>query len=159
MCTDGCASEITCGSRAGSLYHEVRDAAQYARMGVDYVKWDDCGEMNLASYAKFSVMRDAIAKTGRPMIYSFEPYTSNQVWLGTVGNSWRTGPDATPHYSSIIGNAFVNNLGASLAGPGHFNDADSEKSRPTSYFSSSSSSSSSSSTCLYVPLMLACVQC
>jgi hypothetical protein len=122
----GCASETTCGSRMGSLYHESRDAKQYSRMGVDYLKFDDCGEMNLASYAKFSVMRDAIAQTGRPMVYSFEPYTGSRIWLGTVGNSWRTGPDATPHYSSILGNAFVNNLAANLAGPGHFNDADSK---------------------------------
>ena len=42
---------------------------------VDYLKFDDCGAMNLASYAKFSVMRDSIAATGRKVIYSFEPYT------------------------------------------------------------------------------------
>lgn len=30
--------------------------------------------MNLASYAKFSLMRDAIAEAGRPMVFSFEPY-------------------------------------------------------------------------------------
>ena len=29
------------GSRAGSLYHELRDAQQYSRMGVDYLKFDD----------------------------------------------------------------------------------------------------------------------
>ena len=122
----GCASETTCGSRAGSLYREAKDAQQYASWGVSYLKFDDCGEMNLASYAKFSVMRDAIARTGRPMVYSFEPYTGGlqTPWLGSVGNSWRTGPDARPHYSSVIGNAFVNNMAASLAGPGHFNDAD-----------------------------------
>jgi hypothetical protein len=103
-----------------------------SRWGVDYVKFDDCGEMNLASYAKFSVMGDAIRKTGRSMVYSFEPYTGGLKtrWLGTVGNSWRTGPDARPHYSSVIGNAFVNNMAASLAGPGHFNDADSARDNP-----------------------------
>ena len=52
-----CASETTCGSRAGSLYHERHDAQTYADWGVDYLKFDDCGEMNLASYAKFSIMR------------------------------------------------------------------------------------------------------
>jgi alpha-galactosidase len=42
-----CASEVTCGSRAGSLYHERRDAQTFADWGVDYLKFDDCGEMNL----------------------------------------------------------------------------------------------------------------
>eukprot|EP00038_Savillea_parva_P025307 m.47117 g.47117 ORF g.47117 m.47117 type:complete len:656 (-) comp6848_c0_seq1:2276-4243(-) len=120
-----CASEYTCGSRAGSLYHERHDAKLLASWGVDYLKFDDCGEMNMASYAKFSVMRDAIAETGRPMVYSFEPYTGvPKMWVGAVGNSWRTGPDATPDYGSIIGNAFTNNLYATVSGPGHFNDAD-----------------------------------
>lgn len=120
-----CASEYTCGSRAGSLYHERRDAATLASWGVDYLKFDDCGEMNLASFAKFGIMRDAIAEAGRPMVLSFEPYTGTpKTWVRTVGNSWRTGPDALPSYGSILGNAFVNNIYAHVAGPGHFNDAD-----------------------------------
>jgi hypothetical protein len=110
----------------GGHTHADRACCHSFRWGVDYLKFDDCGEMNLASYAKFSVMRDAIARTGRPMVYSFEPYTGGlqTPWLGTVGNSWRTGPDARPNYASVIGNAFVNNMAASLAGPGKFNDAD-----------------------------------
>jgi alpha-galactosidase len=120
-----CASEYTCGSRAGSLYHERHDARTLAKWNVDYLKYDDCGEMNLASYAKFSVMRDAIDAAGRPMVYSFEPYTDTpKKWVGAVGNSWRTGPDALPTYASILGNAFVNNEFVGVAGPGHFNDAD-----------------------------------
>ena len=120
-----CASEYTCGSRAGSLFNERRDAKTFARWGVDYLKFDDCGEMNLASYAKFNVMRDALNAAGRPMVYSFEPYTGTpKRWVPTVGNAWRTGPDALPTYASIMGNAFVNNMFVNLAGPGHFNDAD-----------------------------------
>lgn len=120
-----CASEYTCGSRAGSLFNERRDAETFARWGVDYIKFDDCGEMNLASYAKFNVMRDALKAAGRPMVYSFEPYTGTpKRWVPTVGNAWRTGPDALPTYASIIGNAFVNNMFVNVAGPGHFNDAD-----------------------------------
>ena len=34
-----CASEITCGSRAGSLYHERLDAQTFADWGVDYLKF------------------------------------------------------------------------------------------------------------------------
>lgn len=41
----GAAGQTTCGSRAGSLYYEYGDAATYASWGVDYVKYDDCGEV------------------------------------------------------------------------------------------------------------------
>lgn len=49
----GAAGETTCASRAGSLYHEDIDARTYASWGVKYLKYDDCGEVNLNSYAKF----------------------------------------------------------------------------------------------------------
>ena len=57
----GAAGFTTCGHRAGSLYHERQDARWYKEQGVDYLKYDDCGEANIQSYAKYSVMKDALA--------------------------------------------------------------------------------------------------
>jgi hypothetical protein len=51
---------VTSSPFAGSLYHERADAAQYAAWGVDYLKYDDCGEANIQSYAKYFVMKDAL---------------------------------------------------------------------------------------------------
>jgi hypothetical protein len=44
--------------------------------------------------------------------------------VNTVGNSWRTGGDIRPQWSSIIHNALGNDRWASNARPGHYNDAD-----------------------------------
>ena len=55
----GAAGETTCASRAGGLYHEAADARQLAGWNVDYLKYDECGEVNIQSYAKFMAMRGA----------------------------------------------------------------------------------------------------
>lgn len=67
-------------SRAGSLYYERIDAQTYADWKVDYLKYDNCGQVGcfygnnslhvapqvtLQSYAKFMAMRDALNATGR----------------------------------------------------------------------------------------------
>ena len=36
------AGTMTCAGRAGSLYHETTDAADFASWGVDYLKYDNC---------------------------------------------------------------------------------------------------------------------
>lgn len=54
------AGTTTCGVRAGTLYNERLDAAHYAASGVDYIKYDGCGEANLQHYAKDSAMYDAV---------------------------------------------------------------------------------------------------
>ena len=46
-CPDGAAGFTTCGKRAGSLYHERQDARWWKSQGVDYLKYDDCGEANI----------------------------------------------------------------------------------------------------------------
>ena len=72
----GAAGFTTCGHRAGSLYHERQDARWYKEQGVDYLKYDDCGEANIQSYAKYSVMKDALAAQpgGGLDYYSYEPF-------------------------------------------------------------------------------------
>lgn len=43
------------------LYHERQDGRRYKEQGVDYQKYDDCGEANIQSYVKYFVMKDALA--------------------------------------------------------------------------------------------------
>ena len=129
------AGESTCGNRAGTLYHEFADAKQIAEAGVDYLKYDDCGEANIQSYAKYGVMQDALAAAyasrGGIDYYSYEPfqvYESHAVeemsWTASVGALWRTGGDIRPLWRSIMANARANNKWAPNARPGHYNDAD-----------------------------------
>jgi len=50
-------AERSCKKTAGSLFHESIDATTLA---VEWgIKVDDCGEVNLNSFAKFSALRDA----------------------------------------------------------------------------------------------------
>ena len=131
---DGAAGYTTCGRRAGSLYHERQDAATYAAWGVSYVKYDDCGEANIQSYAKYFVMKDALAAAyGSTPIdyYSYEPFqvygrgaVQQMAWVSTVGDLWRSGGDIRASWESILSNAHANNEWAPNARPGHFNDAD-----------------------------------
>jgi alpha-galactosidase len=138
---------LTCAKFAGSLGHEQQDADLYASWGVDYLKYDLCSfrdnmKATLAAHpavtgqprADYALMRDAYArmrqaldKTGRPIVLSLCQYGVDDTWkwapaLG--GNLWRTTNDIKDNYDrmSIIG--FSQAGLAPYAGPGHWNDPD-----------------------------------
>lgn len=129
------AGYTTCGRRAGTLYHEFADAARFKAWGVDYLKYDDCGEANIQSYAKYFVMKDALAvayASSTPIdYYSYEPFqvygndaVRQMAWVSDVGDLWRTGGDIRAEWRSVLANAHANNEWAPNSRPGHFNDAD-----------------------------------
>ncbi|MFB9239475.1 glycoside hydrolase family 27 protein, partial [Plantactinospora siamensis] len=124
----------------GSQGHEAQDARQFAAWGVDYLKYDYCsgsGTIN-DQVATFAKMRDALAATGRPILYSINPNsfhccTGPQRNWGDVANIWRTTEDITNKWDTGNTNGYpmgvqniinVNVPLASYAGPGHFNDPD-----------------------------------
>jgi alpha-galactosidase len=95
------AGATTCAGYPGSIGHEKQDAAQFARWGVDYLKYDNCGDYHGETYLqRYTAMRDALAESGRPIVYSLcewgnkEPWT----WAQPVGNLWRTTQDITPRW-------------------------------------------------------------
>lgn len=59
------AGNETCEHRAGSLDYEEVDAQDYAKWGVDYLKYDNCGNQKRPAIERFTAMRDALNKTGR----------------------------------------------------------------------------------------------
>jgi alpha-galactosidase len=121
----GAAGQTTCANKAGGLYHEHDDAAQMAEWGIDYLKYDDCGEVNIQSYAKFQAMRDGLNATGRPIVFSFEPHnTIPTTWQPYIGNAWRTGHDIGDHYESMFSDLTINNAWTNVGGRGAWNDAD-----------------------------------
>jgi alpha-galactosidase len=124
----------------GSQGHETQDARQFAAWGVDYLKYDWCspnGTIN-DQVTTFARMRDALAATGRPIVFSINPNsihakTGPQRNWGDVANMWRTTEDITNAWNTGQTNGFpmgiqnivdVNVPLASFAGPGHFNDPD-----------------------------------
>lgn len=124
----------------GSQGHEVQDARQFAAWGVDYLKYDWCSPNGTITdqVATFARMRDALAATGRPIVYSINSNsihakTGPQRNWGDVANMWRTTEDITNRWDTGQTNGYpmgIQNIVnvtvplASYAGPGHFNDPD-----------------------------------
>ena len=85
---------------------------------IDFLKLDDCGQVNLNSFAKYSAMRDAFNQTGVPVALSCELHVTSAIgWL--------------PHVCKMaVGFAMIpevlaaNNVMAYSAGPGGWNDLD-----------------------------------
>lgn len=116
------------GVGLGSKGHEQQDANTFAAWGVDFVKYDWCAaeQDGLTRIPAFTAMRDAIAKTGRPMTYSISEYGHEQPWLWAtpIANSWRTTNDIQANWGSIA--QIIQNQ-ASLypySSPGAWNDPD-----------------------------------
>ncbi|WP_263369015.1 glycoside hydrolase family 27 protein [Edaphobacter dinghuensis] len=125
----------TCGGRPGSLGHEYQDARQYAEWGVDYLKEDWCHTVpGQNSEASYTVMRDALKASGRPILFSICEWGSTKPWLwaGPIGNMWRATGDIQDCWDckkSWGGNGVTQILDLmdgieSYAGPGHWNDPD-----------------------------------
>jgi len=95
----------TCAGYPGSIGHEKEDAAQFARWGVDYLKYDNCGDYQGETYVqRYTAMRDALARTGRPMVYSLCEWGNEAPWhwAQSVGNLWRTTQDITPRWKTDL---------------------------------------------------------
>ncbi len=124
----------TCQNRPGSRGYEFQDARQYAAWGVDYLKYDWCNHGTQDSLASYSIMRDALAKSGRPIVFSLCEWGSTKPWLWAkdVGNLWRTTGDIVDHWSKKEkwgGSGLIEIIDQmdglqSYNGPGHWNDPD-----------------------------------
>ena len=97
------AGVMTCEKRAGSLYYEDKDAVDYASWGVDYLKYDNCFNDDQPGLERYSAMRDALNKTGRPIFYSICNWGEEESykWGKDVANSWRTTQDIADLWGSI----------------------------------------------------------
>jgi len=124
----------TCQMRPGSRGHEYQDALQYARWGVDYLKYDWCNTGGVDAKSSYATMSDALRSTGRPIVFSLCDWGRYEPWLWGAqagGNLWRTTGDISDVWSGKPGgdNGVLQILDlqvglAGYAGPGHWNDPD-----------------------------------
>jgi alpha-galactosidase len=119
----------TCAGFEGSFGHEEQDAQTYAQWGIDYLKYDYCsfkGDVP-AQIAAYKKMHDALAKSGRPIVFSLCQYGMDRVWTwgpSVGGNLWRTTDDISDDYDRMSYIGFGQNGLERFAGPGHWNDPD-----------------------------------
>lgn len=125
----------TCAGFTGSYQHEELDALRYAEWGFDYLKYDWCsyGEIaprnpSLEDMKKpYHVMRAALDKVPRDIVYSLCQYGMGKVWEWgdeVGGNCWRTTGDITDTWRSLSSIGFSQAGHETRIGPGHWNDPD-----------------------------------
>ena len=124
----------TCGGFAGSYQHEEADAKMWAEWGVDLLKHDWCSysriakDDSLAELQKpYIVMRDALAKTGRDIVYSLCQYGMGDVWTWGAdvgGHYWRVSGDLTDVWSNMSPIGFRQAGREQWTRPGHYTDPD-----------------------------------
>jgi len=129
----------TCAGRPGSQGHEYQDALQYARWGVDYLKYDWCNTGTRNAEEAYLTMSSALLSTGRPIVFSICEWGTAKPWLWGkgIGNLWRTTGDISDTWSSHkkwddgsccqygMVDILDQQVGLdSYAGPGHWNDPD-----------------------------------
>jgi alpha-galactosidase len=112
----------------GGLGHEQQDANLFASWGVDYLKYDNCNNQGVDAIQRYTAMRDALAATGRPIVFSICEWGQSTpkvwTWGAGMGNLWRTTGDISDNWSSMISRVHTNDDLARYAGPGHWNDPD-----------------------------------
>ena len=123
---------LTCAKYEGSYQHEEQDARQYAAWGIDYLKYDWCSARTVYKPEQmkevYKKMGDALAHSGRPIVFSLCQYGLQNVWEwgpSVGGNLWRTTGDIHDTWESMSRIGFDKQVNlASYAGPGHWNDPD-----------------------------------
>ncbi len=128
------AGRYTCQARPGSRGYEYQDARTYASWGVDYLKYDWCNHGKQNSEASYKLMRDALYKAGRPIVFSICEWGSTKPWewAGDIGHLWRTTYDIQDCWDCLndwggMGWTLILDKQEGLeeyAGPGKWNDPD-----------------------------------
>jgi alpha-galactosidase len=126
----------TCQGFPGSIGHEKIDAQTFADWGIDYLKYDTCGDhRGKSARERYTKMSDALQATGRPIVFSICEWGVNQPWKWAqdVGHLWRTTGDIWPRWKEDGSKGWQNSVLSILdqqlglykyAGPGHWNDPD-----------------------------------
>jgi len=92
----------TCAGYVGSWQHEAQDAAWFARLGFDFLKYDWCSYGGVAGggdrehlVAPYQVMWGELKRQPRDIVHNLCQYGMGDVWEwgGEVGNCWRTTGD------------------------------------------------------------------
>ena len=132
-----CAGTKTCAGYPGTRGYEYQDARFYARLGIDYLKYDWCYTDGIEAQEAYRTMSNALRVAGRPIVFSLCEWGENKPWewAGSVGELWRTTGDIAAVFDGYSEHATWKQTGVmpiidqqeglrKYAGPGHWNDPD-----------------------------------
>jgi alpha-galactosidase len=124
----------TCEGFTGSHQHEAQDAATFAAWGVDFLKYDWCSyeevapNHSLAELQKpYFVMRDALARVDRDIVYALCQYGYGDVWqwgADAGGHLWRSSGDLLDQWANLQSVGFRQAGRERWTRPGEWNDTD-----------------------------------
>jgi alpha-galactosidase len=131
----------SCGGQPTSYGFEAQDAKMFASWGVDFLKYDLCSFRQIMQQqsggdvtrsdalmkAAYEKMHQALAATGRPILFSLCQYGWGEVWKWgpeVGGSMWRTSGDINDTYDRMSLNGFGEAGLSKFAGPGRWNDPD-----------------------------------
>ncbi len=124
----------TCEGYIGSHQHEAQDAATFASWGIDFLKYDWCSyeevarDHSLAELQKpYFVMRDALARVDRDIVYALCQYGYGDVWKWGAqagGQLWRSSGDLLDQWANLESVGFRQAGRERWTRPGEWNDTD-----------------------------------
>lgn len=132
-----CAGATTCAGYPGSRGHEYQDARTYASWDIDFLKYDWCDTGKINAESAYITMRDALYKTGRPIVFSICEWGDNEPWKWgkDIGHLWRVTGDIINCWDCEVGHGSWSSSGIwkiinmrkdirKASGPEHWNDFD-----------------------------------
>jgi alpha-galactosidase len=131
------AGSKTCAGRPGSQGHEFQDALQYARWGIDYLKYDWCNTEDRHPAEAYRTMAQALLAAKRPIVLSICEWGDNKPWewAQPLGQLWRTTGDIINCWDCTVNHGSWDSHGImkildkqaglrKYSGPGQWNDPD-----------------------------------
>ena len=93
-----CAGTKTCAGYPGTRGYEYQDARFYAKLEIDFLKYDWCNTAGINAPEAYGTMSNALKKAGRPIVFSLCEWGDTQVWNWgkPIGNLWRISGDIYP---------------------------------------------------------------
>lgn len=101
------AGSHTCQGYPASLGRERRHADQFADWGVDYLKYDNCGDHRWRDpLDRYAAMGDALRAVDRDIVYSICEWGESEPWTwgrNAGGHLWRTTDDVVAKWRAEEG--------------------------------------------------------
>ena len=95
--------EKTCQGRSGSGGREYQDAIQFARWGVDFLKYDGCSPNDCHPKGAIQTISKALKEAGRPVVLSVSPFGEPWTWAEKAVHMWRMSSDIMSCFDCLKG--------------------------------------------------------